>query len=232
MSLPEIAGLLRRHLLAVLAVLIVAAGVAYTFKHTPPTYSETATLVFVPPESGTHPNPFEASSGSILEAAGTIAIQVMSPQGQQRVRAAGGTAQVDVGLVNGYNLQYPNYPNPYLTVTTTSRDFPAVHRTFTAANKVLTDEFTATETQDNVTPNNQVQIVMAGDTGPLAEPGSSKRALGGLIILTIVAIFAVAAFFDRHPVRLMRSGRRTPEPRPSQMRIPRLQAGDPASFDY
>jgi hypothetical protein len=231
-SLPEIAGLLWRHLLAVLAVLIVAAGVAYTFKHTPPTYAETATLVFVPPHSGAHPNPLEASSGSILESAGTIAVQVMSPQGQQRVRAAGGTAQIDVELVNSYNLEYPDYSNPYLTVTTTSADFPAVHRTFTAVNKVLNDEFMAEEVQNDVTPNNQIQIVMAGDTGPLTQTGSSKRTLGGLIILTIVAIFAVAAFFDRHPVRLMRSGRRTPEPRPSQMRIPRLQAGDPASFDY
>jgi hypothetical protein len=231
-SLPEIAGLLRRHLLAVLAVLIVAAGVAYTFKHTPPTYSETATLVFVPPESGTHPNPFEASSGSILESAGTIAVQVMSPQGQQRVQAAGGTAQVDVELVNGYNLEYPNYPNPYLTVTTTSEDFTAVHRTFTAANKVLTDEFTAVELQNDVTLNNRVQIVMAGDTGPLTQLGSSKRSLGGLIILTIVAIFAVATFFDRHPVRLVRSGRRMPEPHPSQVRVPRLQPREPAPFDY
>ena len=41
---------------------------------------------------------------------------------------------------------------------------------------------------------------MAGDTGPLEQQGSSKRAMFGLFILTIVAVFAAASFLDRHPV--------------------------------
>jgi hypothetical protein len=48
---------------------------------------------------------------------------------------------------------------------------------------------------------------MAGDSGPLAQQGSSKRALIGLFILTIVAMFAAASFLDRHPVRLPLPGR-------------------------
>jgi hypothetical protein len=232
-SLPEIAGLLRRHFIAVLAVLIIAAGVAYGFKHAAPTYTENGTLVFVPPISGAKPNPFEAVGGALTETAGTVAAQTMSPQGQQQIARAGGTAQIDVELLNSYNLQYPNFSNPYLTVSTTSKDFPAVHQTFTVVTKLLTDQFTAAQVRDGVAPNNRVVILLAGDTGPLLEQGSSKRALAGLIILTLIAIFAVASFFDRHPIRLLPSARRrAAEPRPSPVRAPRVRAGNPAAPDY
>ena len=236
MSLPEIAGLLRRHVLAVLAVLVLAAGIAYTFKHTAPTYSETATMVFVPPVSTLHPNPFEATSATLISAAGAISVDAMSPQGQQQVLQAGGTAQIDVQLLNSYDLEYPNYSNPYLTLTTTSADFTAVPRTFTVLTKLLTNDFTAQQARDNVTPVNRIRIVLAGDTGPLVEQGSSKRVLGALAILTMVAVFAVTSFLDRHPVRLSRlAGMRTPGSRRAQRRLPGMRkAGHagPAAPDY
>jgi hypothetical protein len=206
-SLPEIAGLLRRHLLAVLVVLAIAAGVEYTFKHSAATYAETATMVFVPPESGVHPNPFAAVGGSLTEVAGVVAAKAMSPQEQQQVARAGGTGSYDVGLIDDYNLQYPSFSSPYLTVTTSSPDPTAANRTFTVLSQVLTNQFMAQQTQDGVLPNSRIQIVVAGDTGPLIQQGSPKRVLIGLIILTIVAVFGVAAFFDRHPVRLSRLGR-------------------------
>jgi hypothetical protein len=238
MSLPAIAGLLRRHFLAVLAVLLLAAGVAYAFKHTAPTYTEDATMVFVPPISGAKPNPFEAVGGSLTEAAGTVAVNTMSPQGQRQVLQAGGIAQIDVELLNSYNLQYPNFTEPYLTVATTSQNFPAVHQTFTVVTKLLTQDFVTQQERDGVTPGNRIQLVLAGDTGPLLEQGSSKRALGGLIILTLVAIFGVASFLDRHPIRLFRSsGRRRPQARPAQTRpeqarVPRIRQPGPAAQDY
>ena len=208
-SLPEIGALLRRHVLAILAVILVSGGVAYSFKHTQPTYAETGTMVLLPPISGVKPNPFEAVGSSLTDAAAVLSFDVMSPAGQQRVIRAGGTAQVDVELVNYYNLQYPNFVNPYLTITTTSTDPNAVHSTFTLVTKMLTKDLT---TRQDVAPNNQILIELAGDTGPLIEQGSSKRALGGLAILTLIAIFAVAAFLDRHPIwrRRERAGARVP----------------------
>jgi len=64
---------------------------------------------------------------------------------------------------------------------------------------------------------------MAGDSGPLVQQGSSKRALIGLFILTIVAVFAAASFLDRHPVGLpwTWTGRRTGAARmPADRAIP------------
>jgi hypothetical protein len=228
-SLPEIAARLRRHVLAILAVLVLAAGAAYGFKHTAPTYAETATMVFIPPASTLHPNPYEAVGSTLTKAAGAIAAQVMSPQGQQHVQQAGGTAQIDVGLLNGYDLEYPFYSEPYLTITTTSTSPDAVQRTFTLVTRQITQEFTAEQVQANVTPNNRIETVLAGDTGALAQPGSSKRVLGALAILTLVAIFAVASFLDRHPVRLRRRSRmRAPARGPARRRLPGVRRTDPA----
>jgi hypothetical protein len=72
-------------------------------------------MVFLPPYSGVHPNPYTAVGGSLTPTAGVVAARVMSPQGQQQVAQAGGTAAYDIGLVNGYNLQYPDYSSPYRT---------------------------------------------------------------------------------------------------------------------
>lgn len=228
-SLPEIAARLRRHVLAVLVVFVLAAGVAYGFKHTAPTYSETATMVFIPPASTLHPNPFEAVGSTLTKAAGAIAADVMSPQGRQQVLNAGGTAQTDVELVNGYDLEYPFYSEPYLTVTSTSTDPDSVQRTFTLISKLITNEFTAQQVQAGVAPINRIQIVQAGDTGPLVQPGSSKRVLGALALLTIIALFAVVSFLDRHPVRLSRFSRlRVPGPGPTQLRRPGMRRADPA----
>jgi hypothetical protein len=232
-TLPEIAGLLRRHVLAVLAVLVVVLGVAYSFKHTAPTYAETATITIVPPVSGVHPNAFTAVGGALSTAAGAIATTAMSYQSRQQVLGEGGTAQIDVEPVNSYDLEYPNYSSPYLTVTTTSTDFSAVHHTFTLVNNLITSQVMARQVQDNVTPNNQLQLVVSGDTGPLLEQGSSKRALGALVILALVAVFGVATFLDRHPPRLIRSFRkRMPEERSSRTRLPRIRQADSAAPDY
>jgi hypothetical protein len=214
-------ALLRRHFVAVLVILVIAVGVEYSFKHSAPAYAEVGTLVFVPPVSGAHPNAYAAVGGSILEAAGTLAVNTMSPKEQQQVLRGGGNASYDVELLNSYNLEYPNYSNAYLMVSTASTDPVAVHRTYALVTRLLTSQFQAQQTAFGATPNNRIEIVMAGDSGPLAQQGSSKRALIGLFILTIVAVFAAASFLDRHPVRLPWAGRRSAAARmPADRAIP------------
>lgn len=221
MSLSGAIALLRRHFVAVLVILVVAAGVEYTFKHSAPAYAEVGTLVFVPPVSGAHPNAYSAVGGSILEAAGTLAVNAMSPQEQQQVLRGGGNAAYDVELLNSYNLEYPNYSNAYLMVSTASTDPVAVHRTFALVTRLVTSQFQAQQAADGATANNRIETVMAGDSGPLEQQGSSKRALIGLFILTVVAVFAAASFLDRHPVRLPWTGRRAAEGRmPADRAIP------------
>lgn len=209
MSLFGALALLRRHFVAVLVILVIAAGVEYTFKHSAPAYAEVGTLVFIPPVSGAHPNAYSAVGGSVLEAAGTLAVSAMSPREQQQVLRGGGNAAYDVELLNSYNLEYPNFSNAYLMVSTASTDPVAVHRTFALVTRLVTSQFQAQQVADGATANNRIETVMAGDTGPLVQQGSSKRALIGLFILTIVAVFAAASFLDRHPVRLPWPGRRT-----------------------
>ncbi|MDX6390489.1 MAG: hypothetical protein QOJ73_1552 [Streptosporangiaceae bacterium] len=214
-------ALLRRHFVAVLVILVVAVGVEYSFKHSAPTYAEVGTLVFIPPVSGAHPNAYSAVSGSILEAAGTLAVNAMNPQDQQQVLHGGGNAAYDVELLNSYNLEYPNYSNAYLMVSTASTDPVAVHRTYALVTRLVTSQFQAQQVAFGAAPNNRIEIVMAGDSGPLVQQGSSKRALIGLFILTIVAAFAAASFLDRHPVQLPWTGRRTGAARmPADRAIP------------
>jgi hypothetical protein len=220
--------MLRRHFLAVLVILVVAAGVEYSFKHTAPVYAETGTLVFIPPTSGAHPNAYAAVGGSLLEAAGVLATQAMSPQEQQLVQAQGGTTQYDVELLNSYNLQYPNYSNAYLVVTTTSTDPVAVHRTYNVVTQLLYKQFRQQQAQSDVAQNNRILMVSAGDTGPLAQQGSSKRALIALAILTIVAVFGTAAFLDKHPIRLRGIGSLSGAGRPAAKVPPgRVPPGPP-----
>lgn len=221
MSLSGALALLRRHFVAVLVILVIAVGIEYSFKHSAPSYAEVGTLVFIPPVSGAHPNAYAAVGGSILEAAGTLAVQAMNLREQQQVQRGGGNAAYDVELLNSYNLEYPNFSNAYLMVSTASADPVAVHRTYVLVSHLLTSQFQAQQVAFGATPNNRIQIVMAGDTGPLEQQGSSKRALIGLFILTIVAVFAAASFLDRHPVRLPWTRRQTGAARmPADRAIP------------
>jgi hypothetical protein len=214
-------ALLRRHFVAVLVILIIAVGVEYSFKHSAPAYAEVGTLVFIPPVSGAHPNAYSAVGGSILEAAGTLAVNAMSPREQQQVLRSGGNAAYDVELLNSYNLEYPNFSNAYLEVSTASTDPVAVHRTYVLVSRLLTRQFLDQQVAFGATSNNRIEIVTAGDSGPLAQQGSSKRALAGLLILTIVAVFAAASFLDRHPVRLPWTGHRASAARlPADRAIP------------
>jgi hypothetical protein len=193
-----------RHPIAVLVIIFCAVGVLHSIKNAPPSYGETGTMVFLPPYSGVHPNPYTAVGGSLTPTAGVIAAHLMSPQGQQQVTQAGGTAAYDLGLVNGYNLQYPNYSNPYLVITTTDTNADAVNRTFDIVTRMLTAEMTASQVASGVPKRDRIFTQLAGDTGPLLQQGSPKRSLAGIMILTIVAVFAATSFFDRHPVRLGR----------------------------
>jgi hypothetical protein len=202
MTVQEIAALVRRHLLAISMVIVVAAGVAYYFKHTPLTYVESGTVVFAAPKTVAYPNPYTTLSGGLTGTAGIMAIIVMSPQGQQQIRSAGGTASYDAELVNLYNLEYPNYSDPFVTVTATSTNPAEVHQTFDIAAQLLERTLQEKQARAGVPEVDRITTHIVGDTGLVPERGSSKRTLAGLLVLAIVAAFSVASFFDRHPIRL------------------------------
>jgi hypothetical protein len=199
--------LLRRHLVAVLAVLVLALWLVHDFKATPTVYNESATVVFNPPISERYPNPYESGGGSLVTATGVIATYVNGPVGQKLVSAAGGTVPYTAELINTYNQQYPNYPAPEVDVEVNATDPGAVVRTYAAVIQVIKDQVVARQKAAKVPKRDRINTIVIGQPGPLSQPGSSKRTLGGLMLLTLVGIFAVAIFFERHPIRLRELGR-------------------------
>jgi hypothetical protein len=203
----EMGALLRRHFIAVLAVLLLAAWVVHDFKATPTVWTDGATVIFKPPASTRYPNPYESGGGSIITASGVIAGYVNGPEGQRLVSAAGGTMPYDVELINSYNQDYPDYGAPDVNVSVTGTDLGSVMRTYTAVIKVIYAQVNARQAAAKAPKVDRIKIQLISNPGPLAQPGSSKRTLGGLMLLTLVGIFAVAIFFERHPIRLRELGR-------------------------
>ena len=207
MSIVEIGALLRRHFIAVLAVFVLALWLVHDFKATPMVYTDGATVVFKPPVSSRYPNPYESGGGSVITAAGVIARYVQGSEGQMLVSAAGGTLPYTTQLINTYNQDFPNYSAPEVDVEVTGTDIGAVTRTYAAVIQVIKDQTVARQVAAKTPKVDRIHMIVVGDPGPLAQPGSSKRTTGGLMLLTLVGIFAAAIFFERHPVRLRELGR-------------------------
>jgi hypothetical protein len=231
MNVSEIAAILRRHPLAAVAVLVTAIGITYGVENTPVTIVQSATVVFA---VGQTPMNAKLPSRQIdpLIATEVMMTQVMlSPEIASQVRAAGGTAQLGIVPENLYSLQYPDYAEPSATLTATSTSTAAVQRTFTVAAGLLARRMAALQTQAMVPPAERIRTVLIGDTGPVAQPGSHVRVLGGIAVITIVALVMIPVFLDRYrdlvrPQR--RSGRRRrsrPRPRSPAARRPVTQNG-------
>jgi hypothetical protein len=201
-SIQEIMALMRRHLAAVMLVIVATGAVAVVFKRAPVTYQESGTVVFSAPGSANFPNPFTSFNDSIIVAAGVMALSVMSPQEQRQIQAAGGTASYDAELVNTSDLEYPDYSDPYVTVTATGINPGRVHYTFGLVANQLYRDLAVRQAQANVSAVNRITAHMVGDTGLLPQRGSSKRVYAGLLVLAIIAAFAVAILLDRRPLRL------------------------------
>lgn len=209
-SLQEMAALVRRHIAAILIVVAIAAWAGYSLHRAPTQYQDSGTVVFTAPTSTDYPNPFASLSDTLIDAGGIIALYAMSPQAQQQIRQEGGAGSYDVELVNSYNLEYPDFSDPYVTVTATAVGPAQAQRTFNLVNRLLATELTVQ--QASVRPVDRIGIRPVGVTGPLSQQGSSKRVFAGLLVLTVVAVFSVACVLDRRLTGVgrhrLRGGRR------------------------
>jgi hypothetical protein len=199
-----IVGLIRRHLIAVLVVMLTTVAVTYYLKKTEQPYQDTATVVFTSPASAAFPNPYASFGGSLIEAAGVISVFAMNPTSQRQVRAAGGTADYSVTLVNTYNLEYPAFSLPDLAVSTSSVNPAEASRTFTLVTKMIEKTLWDRQQADHVPMQSRIGVRVLGESGPLPTKGSMKRVYGGVLVLAIVAALGIASFLDKHPVRLRR----------------------------
>jgi hypothetical protein len=197
MSLLDIAALMRRHAVAVLIVLVLVAAFGYELKHDKPLYNDSSTVVF-----RTSVDPFGVGNG-LLVTADLMARSMMSPHSEQLVRQAGGTVDYQVNLVNLYNIEYPDYSDPYVTVSVTASDPVDAERTFSAVMQVLSSQLKSQQAMDGVSSANQIYMnVLSATTGAIPLTGYPKRTFGALAVLTIIAVFLVTAFLDRRPIRL------------------------------
>lgn len=202
MSLREAAAITRRRWVVFTLVFILTAGVAYSIKRTPPMYAETGTAVFTAPKSPVYPNPYSSWRGDLPATAYIMTEAMLDAQSQDRVRAAGGTADFSLAPVNLSNEEYPNYGTPYVTLTTTSVDPADAHRTFTIVASSFEHLVSARQAQAGVLPGNRISTSIIGNTGPLLQAGSPKRVYAGLAVLAVVAASMLSSFLSRHQGRL------------------------------
>jgi hypothetical protein len=198
-SPQQLIALVRRHVVAVLLVFILAAGIDYHIGHADPGYIDAATVAFTSPGRGG----LFIYSQDLLVVDALVTNQIMSQEGQQKVRKAGGTASYDVALINLNDEDFPNYSDPYVTVTTTSASPGAVQNTFSAVMQVMQEDLASLQQQQKAKPKSWIGLrTIAAPTGPIARVGSPKRTLVALAWLAVIAAFMLAGFLDRHPVRL------------------------------
>lgn len=200
MTPQGMAALLRRHKAAVVVMLIMAAGIGYYLKHAAPGYADTATVAFVAPADQSDLFNF-ADSLIVIDA--LAADSVMAPNGHQQVTSAGGTAAYHVALVNLSDEDYPNYSDPYVTVTTTSGDAAAAQQTMTVVMDVLQRELDSIQARGGSPRDMWIRLhTIAAPSGAIAQTGSRTRVLAGTAALAVIAAFMALTFLDRHRVRL------------------------------
>jgi hypothetical protein len=181
-------GLVMHHwprLIAIVVTGIVAAAVGAVILRTDPVYTETAAVLFTFPSR----NPVETYSwrADSLIATGSIVSQVvMGPQISARIRKAGGTASYHLAMVNLYNDDYPEYGYPEALLTVSSASAASTHHTFVIARRMLAAVLASSQRQAGARPGRRIAASVTGDSGPVAESGSRKGALAGLLLLALV----------------------------------------------
>jgi hypothetical protein len=168
---------------------------------TPPLYQESATVIFSNATSRTVPNAYTSYAPSLIASSAVIAEVMTSPQSQQAIRAAGGTAEYNLSLINLYNDDYPDYGDPAAALTATSPSPATAHRTFVATVRILDDLLAARQEQAGVLRRNQISAQIIGDTGPVSQAGSSKRVLAGLALLAVAGAAVACGFIGRWEAR-------------------------------
>jgi hypothetical protein len=195
MSLLDIASMMRRHAIAMLALLVVIAASGFALVRAAPLYNDTTTV-----DLKTTANPF-VEADSLLVTSDLMARSMMSPQSQQLVSEAGGTVGYQVSLVNLYNIEYPNYSDPYVTVSVTAANPVQVKNTYNAVMLVLARELGSWQSGNGIPSIDQIGLyVLSGTPGVVPLSGSALRTLAGLLVLTVIGLYVLAAFLDRREI--------------------------------
>jgi len=190
----------RRQLYGMAGVLLLAALSAGGVLQAPQTYQETGTVVVAAQNVPLTDEPYSTVSGSLVTTSAVLAQSLNSPQVQALVRESGGTADVSLALVNFNNHDYPEYSYPLAALTAHSANPGVTRRTFQVALQVLRRLLARRQSHAGVRARISVQLV--GDSGAVTQPGSRKRSLAALGLLTLIAMVMISRFLGRHGDRL------------------------------
>ncbi len=221
MDFFQIVALLRRHAIAVLAVLMVACAIDYQLSTAPRVYTESGSVVFsmAGRMSSASWSPLQAYllSQSLIATETTIA-EALSPIGKlASVRTARGTAWYTLAPFNSHNLQYPYYSLPSLMLTVSSDDPTVTRGGFLATYRQITGRLAAVQGQAAVPAGTRVKVDLVSATGVMRQAGSRARVFGGMTVLTVVAVLMVAGYLDRRRRTVGRRRRSSPASQPAHV---------------
>jgi hypothetical protein len=188
--------LLHRYIYIVIPVVTLLILIAHSIERIPATYVDSATVVFATNTTSLALNPNSTVDGSLITTDAVVVGSLMDPQSRVLVRQAGGTADFNLSLINFDNQDFPEYSYPLAVLMTQSVDPLAAYHTFNAALKVLRQILA--DLQAHVSQPDRISLRVVGATGPVRQPGSLKRSLAAIGLLTLIAIGIVANFLSRN----------------------------------
>jgi hypothetical protein len=209
MTVGDFAILLIRHPVVVLLAFLLTVGGMLRIVTEPPIYQSRAVVNFVMPGSAA----FENFNVNLVVAASVTSLRLNSSQGEERVRARGGTAPYKVVLANRGNDEQPVYDQPYVTLLVTSPDPVQVGSTLTALQEVLRADLSERQLASGARPNALISArVVESSDKPTPFTGRRARALAALAVFGALLMVAGAMVAERHPIRLGRRWRRPAAP--------------------
>jgi hypothetical protein len=191
----------RLRLAALGSVVFLTVWVGYDIAGTPPTYAESATVILSLPDPQNAEQVYTRFAPPLIMSTEAMAQSLMSPQDQRQIAESGGTASVDLQLVNLYDSEYPDYGEPMATLTATSPSAENaqenVRWTFRVAVRRLRRLLATLQAKAGVPPGYRIKAQIIADSGPVVQPASLKRALAGLLLLTLAAVGGLWKLIDK-----------------------------------
>ena len=174
-------------ILALTPILVIAVGLGMQIEQNRPSYVESATILFTMPNLDRSATLYSWRAQSLTSTGSVVSQILMSPQIEHEVAQAGGTANYDLTLINLYNQDYPHYGYPEATLSASSSDAASTHRTYLIAKRTLIKVLATLQSRAGASRRQRVIAQAADDSGPMPQSGSRPRALGGLVLLALVA---------------------------------------------
>jgi hypothetical protein len=186
---------------ALTVIALLAAIVAVVLGTTRPAWTDSAYVMFLLPRSQHEPRAYYLHSLSLITSEEAFSQVLENPAQQPREGAAGQAADVSMQLVNFYNEEYPEYPEPLAALTSAAPSAAGARQGFTAAAGRLRRVLAGWQARDRVPRRDRIRAQILAASGPQEHRGSLKRGLGGLAVLTAMAAVTAWRRPGRGPAR-------------------------------